>query len=96
MRDQWIGACSAACALTLPALLIVGAATEQLSKLALWQGALAVLGLFIVIGAVTGAIEGIGLSNMMRAAGRKKADTYRLDQHSIMPRRSASLTGFGR
>ena len=93
---QWIAICSAAWALTLPGLLLVGAAIEGLSAVALWQGTLAVFSLFLTFGALTGAIEGAGLSWMLRAAGRKHPDVHRFDQRSSMPRRSASLTGLGR
>jgi len=46
---RWIAVCSAAWALTLPTLLIVGAAAQQLTALTLWQAALAVMGLFIAV-----------------------------------------------
>jgi hypothetical protein len=67
---QWIAVSSVAWGVSLPALLLVGAAVEGLSAVTLWQGTLAVLGLFLAIGAVAGAIEGTGLSVMFRAAER--------------------------
>lgn len=93
---RWIAVCSAAWALTLPTLLIVGAAAQQLTALTLWQAALAVMGLFIAVGMVAGAIEGVGLSWMLGAAGRESPSLYRFDQRSSIPRRSASLTGLER
>lgn len=93
---RWIAVCSAAWALTLPALLIVGAAAQQLMALTLWQAALAVMGLFVAVGTVAGAIEGAGLSWMLGASEREGPNAYRFDQRSSIPRRSASLTGLGR
>lgn len=93
---RWIAVCSAAWALTLPALLIVGAATQQFMTLAPWQAALGVMGLFVIVGTVVGAIEGAGLSWLLGSSERERASAHHFDQRSSIPRRSASLTGLGR
>jgi hypothetical protein len=90
--QQWIVVCSIAWAVALPVLLAAGSVVAGLSAVAPWQGALAVVSIFTGIGALTGSIEGAGLARLLRRAGQNTAGT----QRSSMPRRSASLTGFGR
>jgi hypothetical protein len=93
---RWIAVCSAAWALTLPGLLVVGAAAQQLSALSLWQSALAVIGLFVAVGALAGAIEGAGLAWLFAARELERAGLQRFAQRSRMPLKSASLTGLDR
>lgn len=61
-RSWWPVICAAAWATALPLLLIVGAALSALTDVPPILGAAGVLGLFGLVGAVAGAIEGIGIA----------------------------------
>ena len=70
----WIAACALAWCIALPALLLAGFATGQLSgSVPLWHAVVVILLLFAAIGAVTGAIEGGALVAMLRGAARSDA-----------------------
>lgn len=80
---RWIAVCGAAWALTLPALLVVGFAGEQLSGIPVWRAAVALLVLFAGIGAGTGAIEGLGLTWLLQAPERQCRPVLRLDREPV-------------
>ena len=70
-------------ALTLPTLLVVGFAAGQLSGIPVWRAAVALLVLFAAIGAVTGAIEGIGLARLLQRPERQCRPVLRLDRDPV-------------
>lgn len=91
----WIAVCSAAWALALPALLFVGAATARLSALPLWQSASLVLGAFVAVGALAGAIEGTGLGWMLRMMGRDRNAAAPVERPGRTTRPAAGLVHSG-
>jgi hypothetical protein len=64
---RWLLICSAAWALMLPALLLVGRVTAAVSSLPAAGAALALLAVFAAVGAAVGAFEGAGLAGLRRA-----------------------------